>query len=420
MTRPAQPEPETTESVPVEAADLASAVDQAQAKDVAVETTEAETTDALTSVVAESEAAQQAASTLNDLLAPLPEWARLVAILLLVIIAVTIAHRIVFVVLARITKEAGKAPTRPLVEHTRGAAFALFAVVGVSTALALGQTLGLTGQWFGQGLASALAAMVALALTWLVIGLVRGADICFTARQQSKSGSKRAHTQIAVISRMLSVVIAIFGIGVALMQFEQVERIGTSLLASAGIAGIAIGFAAKPVLGNIIAGIQIALTQPISLDDAVVIEGEWGWIEEITTTYVVVRIWDQRRMIVPFSTIIEEPFENWTRSTKELLGSVFIHADYTVPVEAVRTELRRLCEANDKWNGNVCSVQVTEADDSSVQLRALVSADGSGKTWDLRCEIREQLIDYLQREHPDSLPRARELEVVPEQPRRNA
>ncbi len=410
----------TQPDAPPDNADTTDAAAQPPASDSQAGDANAEATDALTSVVVESEAAQQAASTLNDLLAPLPEWARLLAILLLVIIAVTIAHRIAFAILTKITKATGKAPTRPFVEHTRRPAFALFAVIGVSTALALGRALGLTGGWFGEGLGSTLTAMVALALTWLVMGLIRGADGAFTARQQSRAGSKRAHTQIAVISRILSVVVAIFGIGVALMQYEQVERIGTSLLASAGIAGIAIGFAARPVLGNIIAGIQIALTQPISLDDAVVIEGEWGWIEEITTTYVVVRIWDQRRLIVPFSTIIEEPFENWTRGKTELLGSVLIHADYTLPVEDVRRELRRLCEANDKWNGNVCSLQVTEADDSSIQIRALVSAEDSGTTWDLRCEIREQLIDYLQREHPDSLPRSRELEVVPEQPRPNA
>ncbi|MEO1584390.1 MAG: mechanosensitive ion channel family protein [Planctomycetota bacterium] len=363
---------------------------------------------------AESEAVQQTATVINEALAPLPEWARLLALVVAFVVAITIAHRIIFAILSRITKPTGKTPTRQLVDSTRRPAFALLAVVAISTALAIGSTLGLTGGWFGPGIKATLAALLAIAITWLAIGFIQGVDDMVLARYKvdvkDNLKARRMHTQIAVISRTLSVVVGIFGIGVALMQFDQVERIGTSLLASAGIAGIAIGFAARPVLGNIIAGIQIALTQPIRLDDAVVIEGEWGWIEEITTTYVVVKIWDQRRLIVPFSKIIEEPFQNWTRKSAEILGSITLHADYTLPVDDLRNELTRLCQANDKWDSRVCVLQVTDAEESTIKLRALVSAEDSPTAWDLRCEIREQLIDYIQREHPNCLPRSREIE----------
>lgn len=364
---------------------------------------------------ADSDAVRQAASFFNDLLEPLPEWYRLLIIVVGCVIAVTIVHRVAFSILAKVTRDSGRAPTRQLVTHTRRPAFAALCVVAVGTGLAVGQTLGLTGDWYGSGVTATLAALLVLGITWLVIGLVRGGDDMILARYKvdvkDNLNARRMHTQVAVISRTLSVVVGLFGIGVALMQYDEVERIGTSLLASAGIAGIVLGFAARPVLGNIIAGIQIALTQPIRLDDVVIIEGEWGRIEEITTTYVVVKIWDERRLIVPFSTIIEQPFQNWTRRSSDILGTVHFYADYALPVGSVRTELRRLCESNDKWDGRVCNLQVTDAEDRAIRVRALVSAADASLAWDLRCEIREQLIDFIQREHPNALPREREVRL---------
>ena len=165
--------------------------------------------------------------------------------------------------------------------------------------------------------------------------------------------------------------------------------------------------AARPALSNWIAGIQIALTQPIRLDDVVVVEGEWGRIHEITTTYVVVRIWDQRRLIVPFSHILSKPFQNWTRKSSEIMGTVFLHTDYTVPVEKVRDELKKITEASDKWDGRVCGLQVTDSKAETLELRALVSAEDASKAWDLRCEVREKLVEFLQREYPQCLPRTR-------------
>lgn len=215
---------------------------------------------------------------------------------------------------------------------------------------------------------------------------------------------RRMHTQLTVLTRMGVVLLWVIGIALTLIVFPRMREVGAGLLASAGLLGLIAGLSARPLLENIVAGLQIALTQPIRLDDVVIIRGEWGRIEEITATYVVVRIWDQRRLIVPFSKIIQEPFENWTRRSSDILGTVIVHADYTVPVEDVRQELSRIVAAHEAWDGRVCVLQVTDATDRTVQLRALVSAKDAGKAWELRVHVREKLIEYLQRELPECLP----------------
>ncbi len=253
--------------------------------------------------------------------------------------------------------------------------------------------------------------LLILSMAWLVIALVRAsADLInshYDTTVPDNYTARRMHTQINVISRVLVVLIVIIGIGLALMTFPRVRELGTSLLASAGIAGIIVGFAARPVLENIIAGVQLALTQPINIDDVVIVDGEWGRIEEITTTYVVVRIWDDRRLICPFTKFISESFQNWTRRTADILGTVFIYADYSVPFAAVREELQRIVEQHPKWDKRVCLLQVTDATESAVQMRALVSASSASRAWDLRVDVREKLIEYLQREHPQALPQTR-------------
>ena len=181
----------------------------------------------------------------------------------------------------------------------------------------------------------------------------------------------------------------------------------SSPFASAGAAGLVLGFAARPVLENLIAGIQIAVTQPIRIDDAVVIEGEWGWIEEITGTYVVIRIWDWRRLIVPLSYFIQKPFTNWTRETASIIGTVFLHADYTLPVDALRGYLTEIVKKMPLWDGKVAVIQVTDATDRTIEIRALVSARTSPEAWDLRCDVRERLVSWIRDTHPDSLPQVR-------------
>ncbi len=219
--------------------------------------------------------------------------------------------------------------------------------------------------------------------------------------------ARRIQTQTKVLARASNVLIVMVGTGLALMTLPLLRQIGTSLLASAGVAGLVIGFAARPVLSNLLAGIQLALTQPIRLEDVVIVEKEWGQIEEITGTYVVVRIWDQRRMIVPLQWFIEHPFQNWTRSSSEILGTVFIWVDYRLPLPLIRREVERLCEAAPEWDQRLCLTQVVDTNERAMQLRVLVSAADAGKCWDLRCRMREGIVDFVQKNYPEYLPRVR-------------
>jgi small-conductance mechanosensitive channel len=231
----------------------------------------------------------------------------------------------------------------------------------------------------------------------------------FDLAQADNLRARQVYTQVTVLKKTALFVIGVFTIGSILMVFEEVRRFGTSILASAGVVGIIFGFAAQRTIANLFAGFQIAMTQPIRIDDVVIVESEWGRIEEITLTYVVVRIWDARRLVVPINYFIERPFQNWTRVSADILGTVMIYADYTVPVEEIRKEFRRLAEQSANWDKRVCGVQVTNATERTVELRGLVSAADASKAWDLRCELREKMIDYLQRTHPQCLPRIRAI-----------
>jgi small-conductance mechanosensitive channel len=187
-----------------------------------------------------------------------------------------------------------------------------------------------------------------------------------------------------------------------------------SLLASAGLATLVVGMAMKGTLANIIAGVQIAFAEPFRLEDVVVVEGEWGWIEEIGTMYVVVRIWDLRRLILPLSYFLDHPFQNWTRTGSYILANTTLYADYTAPMDELRAELRRICESSKLWKGDVCALQVTDATEHAVQIRALMDARNSSDAWDLRCLVREKLIEFLQKKFPQSLPRWRgEMDKLP-------
>jgi len=199
------------------------------------------------------------------------------------------------------------------------------------------------------------------------------------------------------------------------MTFPGVREYGVSLLASAGAAGLIVGLALQPVLKNLFAGIQVAMTQPIRIDDALLVEGEWGKVEEITSTYVVVRIWDLRRLILPLSYFIDHPFQNWTRESAELIGTVMLYVDYTVPVATVRQKAEEIARASPLWNGKVFNLAVTDLKERTMEIRILVSAGDSGRAFDLRCEMREKLMAFLQQDHPQVLPRLRaELPHGPE------
>lgn len=221
--------------------------------------------------------------------------------------------------------------------------------------------------------------------------------------------ARKIHTQIRVVEQILVALIAFFAITAVLMTFDKVRQLGVSLLASAGVMGIILGFAAQKSIATLFAGIQIALTQPIRVDDVVIVENEWGWIEEITLTYVVVRIWDLRRLILPITYFLDKPFQNWTRVSADILGTISIFTDYTAPVEEFRKEVRRICEGSELWDRKVCGVQVVNASDTTMEVRALVSACDSSRAWDLRCLVREKMIDFLREKHPACMPRTRVL-----------
>jgi small-conductance mechanosensitive channel len=255
------------------------------------------------------------------------------------------------------------------------------------------------------------------AISWLLINAIRALrNIILKHYDISDSDNLKArgiHTQIKLLTKIVIVVIGIVALACLLMTFDEVRQIGVSLLASAGVVGIIAGFAAQRSLATLFAGIQLAFTQPIRVDDVVIIEGEWGRIEEITLTYVVVRIWDERRLIVPIGQFLEKPFQNWTRVSAELLGTVFLYTDYRVNVEEVRRQLLSILQQSELWDGRVAGLQVTDSTEKTMVLRALMSAADSSKAWDLRCQIREQLIGFLQENYPESLPRLRaELELT--------
>jgi small-conductance mechanosensitive channel len=214
-------------------------------------------------------------------------------------------------------------------------------------------------------------------------------------------------TQVGILRGAMRTLIVVLTLGFALMTSSAVRQYGVSLFASAGAAGLVVGLAARPLLSNLLAGIQIAITQPIRLEDAVVVDDEWGWIERIGSTYVVVRIWDLRRLIVPLSYFIQQPFQNWTHQSADLLGSVMVNVDYSVPVDAVRAQLQEIVKDDPRWDGKVAGVQMTDLPENMVQLRLLVSARGSGLLFDLRCAVREKIVAWLMRDYPHALPRNR-------------
>jgi small-conductance mechanosensitive channel len=249
------------------------------------------------------------------------------------------------------------------------------------------------------------------AITWLLVriigGLAQGVIGKHPLTVQDNLQARRIHTQARVLARSAQVLLFVGGTAFALMTFPGARQVGASLLASAGVLGIIGGLAARPVFSNLIAGLQLALAQPIRLDDVLIVQGEWGRVEEITGTYVVLKIWDERRLIIPLQWFIENPFQNWTRSSSQILGTVMLWVDYTTPVDAIRAEARRLVESADEWDRRVFAVQVTDTNERAMQVRVLVSASDAGRAFDLRCKLREALLAFLAREHPQSLPLVR-------------
>lgn len=296
---------------------------------------------------------------------------------------------------------------RTLVDRTRGPTrlalviFALGAAVQAAPLAAAVRAL----------LAHALLVAFIVLIGWIsLVAIKLAADLYlrrFAAEAEDNLLARKHRTQVRILERAAEILAIIITTAAVLMTFDAVRQYGLSLFASAGIAGLIAGLAARPVLANLIAGLQIAVTQPIRLGDAVVVENEWGWVEEITATYVVIRAWDLRRLIVPLHYFIEKPFQNWTRDNTALIGSVYLYVDHAVPVERVREKVKEIVAASPYWDGKVVNLQVTDIKENTIELRAIASASDAGAAWDLRCELREKLIAFLQQEYPRGVSRER-------------
>lgn len=342
-----------------------------------------------------------------------PDFAIQGAILLSAILAAVMLHLASFILLERaVSRSTGSFPV--LVRTARRPMRLAFIAAAIGLALPV---MRIGPVWESRLQHLSLILMIVL-IGWTAMVLLNHFTECAVARRRldeaDNLAARKYVTQVRVLRRVASVLIIIVTLSACLLTFDGVQEYGASLLASAGAAGLILGLAARPVLANLIAGIQIALTQPIRLDDVVIVEGEWGWVEEIFSTYVVVRLWDWRRMVVPLSYFIEKPFQNWTRESASIIGAVFWYMDYTVPVDRVRAKLEELVRASPYWDGQVVNLQVTETDKDVITLRGLMSARTSPIAWDLRCEIREKLLVWLQAEYPGALPRLRgEMEMRP-------
>ncbi|MGB5646958.1 mechanosensitive ion channel family protein [Muriicola sp.] len=247
--------------------------------------------------------------------------------------------------------------------------------------------------------------------TWLlikIIKLIKQLVISnYDVHDTDNLKARKIFTQFTILERVFIFILIIFALGIALMSFDSIKEIGISIFASAGVAGIIIGFSAQKMIGAILAGVQIAIAQPIKIDDVVVIEGEWGRIEQITLTYVVIAIWDKRRLVVPTTYFIEKPIQNWTKSSSDIIGTVYLYTDYRVPIDALRKKLTSILKSTELWNGQSNALQVTNATDTSLEIRALMSAKDASTAWDLRVLVREKMITFLQKNYPQSLPHTR-------------
>jgi small-conductance mechanosensitive channel len=350
---------------------------------------------------------------MEQLSVPLEVWAWSAGVVAAAVLAALVAYWLLYSTARRIVARTRSLSDESLVKRTAAPAKLIFPLTALFATI---PNLPLQPPLLG-GLRHALSILLIIAVAWAAMRLLDvfedAVSLRFGVGAASDFAARRISTQIHVVKRIAMVLIVIVAFGAVLMTFPQVWNVGASLFASAGIAGVVAGIAARPVLSNLLAGIQIALTEPIRLGDQVIVENEWGVVEEITSAYVVVRIWDLRRMVLPLTYFIERPFQNWTRSSTDLLGTVFLYADYSVPVDDLRQEFQRVLETSGLWDGKVSAFQVTNTTADSVELRALMSAPNSGAAFDLRCHVRERLIAFLQQRFPYSLPRVRaEIEQV--------
>ncbi len=324
------------------------------------------------------------------------------------LIVLLIAHFVVLFLLRRLGKNPKFLMPIEAVQKVSTPIFLIFLSILIRLQ-ALRQVLGLEDYeyWFRKS--STL--LFIFAFTWLLLSIIKIVKHHIIKKYDVDASdnfkARKVTTQFNILERILIFIILVLAMGIALMSFESIREIGVSVFASAGVAGIIIGFSAQKMIGTILAGIQIAIAQPIKLDDVVIVEGEWGRIEKIMLTYVVIKIWDKRRLIVPTTYFIEKPFQNWTKTSADIFGTVYLYTDYRVPFEAMRKELTRILEGTELWDGEANNIQVTDTKFDHIEIRAMMSAKSSSEVWDLRVHVREKLITFLQKDYPESLPRTR-------------
>jgi|SRR5579871_6675912 len=342
---------------------------------------------------------------ITDTLSFLPSWAVALIVLALAVVASLAVHW----VLSRLTRRAFTARPGVIALIARTGALTRLAFVTIALALVLPAVNLPPGiaEWFGIALPFCFVVL----LGWIsLVAVDIGVNVYllrFRLDAEDNLLARKHVTQMRVLKRVISTVVILFTAGAALMTIGAVRQVGVSLFASAGVAGLAVGLAARPVLANLIAGIQLAMTQPIRIEDAVIVENEWGWIEEITSTFVVVRLWDLRRMVVPLSYFMEKPFQNWTREGSAIIGTVLLYLDYSAPIERIRERAQEIAAASKLWDRKVINVAVTDTKERVIEVRVLASAANASAAFDLRCEVREKLIAFLRDESPESLPRSR-------------
>ena len=333
--------------------------------------------------------------------------AEFVGIAAVAVAAALIVNHVVFRVLGQFGRRSPNFPEEALSKHCRKPGAWTLIVIALHFVLPV---LAIPERFQGPVTQVVSLAFIGV-ISWLLIKMTYVLDEYVVGRfdvdKKDNLRARKIQTQLRVLKRIVVVIVGIVALGTMLMTFEKVRQVGTTILASAGIIGVVVGIAAQRTIGTFIAGLQIAFTQPIRVDDVVIVENEWGRIEEITLTYVVVKIWDLRRLVVPITYFIEKPFQNWTRVTADILGTVYLYVDYTVPVEAVREELRRILENSEHWDRKVCVLQVTNTSERAAELRALMSAADASTAWSLRCEVREKLVAFIQRNYPQALPKLR-------------
>jgi small-conductance mechanosensitive channel len=325
------------------------------------------------------------------------------------VVVANIVHYILFRVLRR--KEEKKIGTGwKMYHYLSGPARTIFFLTCLGIVLPLAPNLSENlHDIIRQGIVMAIVA----SLGWFAIGCIYVVQAFMLRRYdltaENNLQARRIHTQLQLFRRLLIVFVVVITIGALLWTFndQRIWNYGSGLLASAGVASLILAAAAKSTVSNILAGLQIAVTEPIRIDDVVVVQGEWGRVEEITSSYVVIRIWDLRRLIVPLSFFIENSFQNWTRQSSDILGTAFLYVDYSVPVEDLRRELQRIAESTPLWDRQVCRMQVTNLSERTMELRCLVSSRNSSENFELRCIVREQMTAYIQQKYPDAFPTTR-------------